>query len=116
MDELESLAELDLSFEESPLFVEESPDAAGCLSAPPPSEPPPSEPPPSEPPPAGTPSRAFERAAAPRSFFAQPLPLKWIVGGANALRTGEAPQIGQAVGPCAVTEWTTSNRWPFGQM
>ena len=115
MDELESLAELELSFEESPLFVEESPVALVCLSEPPLSDPPLSEPAPSGPLPAVTPSRAFERAAAPRSFFAQPLPLKWIVGGANAFRTGEAPQIGQAVGPSAVTEWTTSKRWPFGQ-
>jgi hypothetical protein len=50
-----------------------------------------------------------------RSFFAQPLPLKWIVGAENALRTGAAPQIAQTAGPSAVTEWMTSNRWPFGQ-
>jgi hypothetical protein len=61
-------------------------------------------------------SRDLDLAAAPRSFLAQPLPLKWIVGGAKALRTGEAPQMGHAVGPSAVTEWTTSKRWPFGQM
>ena len=50
-----------------------------------------------------------------RSFFAQPDPLKWIVGAVNALRTGAAPQTGQLAGPSAVTEWMTSNRWPFGQ-
>jgi hypothetical protein len=55
-----------------------------------------------------------ERAVVLRSFFAQPLPLKWIVGAVNALRTGAAPQIGQLDGPSAVTEWMTSNRCPFG--
>jgi hypothetical protein len=67
-----------------------------------------SDPPPSEP--AVAASRDLDLAAVPRSFFAQPLPLKWIVGGANALRTGDAPQIGHAVGPSAVTEWMTSKR------
>jgi hypothetical protein len=62
-----------------------------------------------------TASRDFERAAAPRSFFAHPEPLKWIVGAEKALRTGDAPQIGQLVGPSALTEWRISNRWPFGQ-
>jgi hypothetical protein len=56
-----------------------------------------------------------DREAVLRSFFAQPLPLKWIVGAENALRTGVAPQIGQLVGPSAVTDWRTSKRWPFGQ-
>jgi hypothetical protein len=58
---------------------------------------------------------AAEREAVLRSFFAQPLPLKWIVGAEKALRTGLAPQTGQLVGPSAMTEWMTSNRWPFGQ-
>jgi hypothetical protein len=70
---------------------------------------------PSDPLPAVAPSRAALRDAAPRSFFAQPLPLKWNVGGAKAFRTGDAPQIGQTLGPSAVTEWMTSNRCPFGQ-
>jgi hypothetical protein len=56
-----------------------------------------------------------ERDAELRSFFAQPLPRKWIVGAENAFRTGPAPQTGQLVGPSAVTEWMTSKRWPFGQ-
>lgn len=56
-----------------------------------------------------------ERAVVLRSFFAQPLPRKWIVGAEKALRTGAAPQIGHTVGPSAVTEWMTSKRWPFGQ-
>src|SRR5436190_613885 len=50
-----------------------------------------------------------------RSFFAQPEPLKWIVGAVTAFRTGAASQTGQVSGPAAVTEWMTSNRWPFGQ-
>ena len=50
-----------------------------------------------------------------RSFFAQPLPLNTIEGAEIALRTGLAPQIGQAAGPSAVTPWITSNRCPFGQ-
>lgn len=49
-----------------------------------------------------------------RSFLAQPVPLKWIVGAVKALRTGAAPQTAQTVGPSAVSEWMTSNRWPFG--
>jgi len=56
-----------------------------------------------------------ERAAELRSFLAQPLPLKWIVGAEKALRTGDAPQIGHVSGPLAVTDWRTSKRWPFGQ-
>ena len=56
-----------------------------------------------------------EREAVLRSFFAQPLPLKWIVGAEKAFRTGDAWQIGQAVGPSALSEWMTSKRWPFGQ-
>jgi hypothetical protein len=51
-----------------------------------------------------------ERAVVLRSFFAQPLPLKWIVGAVKALRTGEAPQIGQLDGLSADSEWMTSNR------
>jgi hypothetical protein len=55
-----------------------------------------------------------ERDVVVRSFFAHPLPLKWIVGAVTAFRTGAAPQIGQLIGPSAVTEWMTSNRCPFG--
>jgi hypothetical protein len=51
-----------------------------------------------------------DRRFALRSFLAQPVPLKWIVGAVKALRTGAAPQIGQTVGPSAVTEWMTSKR------
>lgn len=50
-----------------------------------------------------------------RSFFAQPDPLKTIVGGANALRTGASPQTGHVAGPASWTPWITSNRCPFGQ-
>ena len=87
------------------------------LSVPEPASAPPSEPEPpvSEPdpdPPSAEAEAALDaaRVAVLRSFFAQPLPRKWIVGAEKALRTGEAPQIGQAVGPSAVTEWMTSKR------
>jgi len=69
------------------------------------------EPEESEPSPAGLPS--FEpsdepdllaarvpRLDPPRSFFAQPEPLKWIVGRANCLRIVPSdPQDGQKLGP-----------------
>jgi hypothetical protein len=61
-------------------------------------------------------AEAALRAAEPRSFFAQPEPLKWIDGAEKAFRTGDAPQIGQASGPLAATPCITSKRWPFGQM
>lgn len=57
-------------------------------------------------------ARAADRAVAPRSFFAQPVPLKWIVGAENALVTGPPWQTGQDVGPSAWTPWMTSNRVP----
>ena len=57
-------------------------------------------------------SDAAFRAAEPRSFFAQPVPLKWMVGAAMALRTGPPPQTGQVRGPSAWTPWITSNRCP----
>ena len=50
-----------------------------------------------------------------RSFFAQPVPLKWIDGAEKALRTGAAAQTGHASGPPADRPWITSKRWPFGQ-
>ena len=44
-----------------------------------------------------------------RSFLAQPEPLKWTVGGLNALlRVPWAPQAGQAPGPLPLIEWTIS--------
>jgi hypothetical protein len=57
---------------------------------------------------------ALERdfAAARRSFLAQPEPLKWIAGGANAFRIGPAPHSGHADGPSSWTPWMTSNRRP----
>lgn len=51
-------------------------------------------------------------AAAWRSFLAQPEPLKWIVGGANALRTGPSPQSGQRSGDGSSMPRMTSNRRP----
>ena len=53
---------------------------------------------------------AVDRRLVLRSFFAQPVPLKWIVGAENAFRTGAAPQIGQDVGPSVAMEWMTSKR------
>jgi hypothetical protein len=51
-------------------------------------------------------------AAARRSFFAQPDPLKWIAGAANAFRTGPLPQSGQCSGAGSSRPWMTSNRRP----
>jgi hypothetical protein len=55
------------------------------------------------------------RALAPRSFFAQPEPLKWIVGALNAFRTSWLPQTGQLVGLASYTPWSTSKRCPLAQ-
>jgi hypothetical protein len=47
--------------------------------------------------------------AAPRSFFAQPEPLKWIVGGANCLRSVcSAPHVGQNSGAGSLSPWRMS--------
>jgi len=47
-----------------------------------------------------------------RSFLAQPVPLKWIVGAAIALRiVPSAPHDGQNVGPESWTPWRMSERW-----
>ena len=59
------------------------------------------------------PPLSFERAAArelePRSFFAQPLPLKWIDGAEKTLViVPSAPHSGQKRGPSASIPWTTS--------
>jgi hypothetical protein len=43
--------------------------------------------------------------------LAQPLPLKWIVGGANA-RVTRPSQSGHCWGPASLRPWKTSNRWP----
>ena len=92
-------------------------DAEPEPSEPAPSEPAPPSPEPDPDPPSPDADAAFaaEREAELRSFLAQPLPLKWMLGAENDLRTGAAPQIGQLVGPSAVTDWRTSKRWPFGQ-
>jgi hypothetical protein len=47
-----------------------------------------------------------------RSFFAQPVPLKWMLGALNALRIVVAPQLGHRSGPASFTPWMTSNRRP----
>jgi hypothetical protein len=46
-----------------------------------------------------------------RSVFAQPVPLKWIVGGTNARATGP-PHWGHWCGPASLIPRNTSNRWP----
>jgi hypothetical protein len=46
-----------------------------------------------------------------RSDFAQPVPLKWIVGGTNARATGP-PHSGHWCGPASLIPRMTSNRWP----
>jgi hypothetical protein len=56
--------------------------------------------------------RALDGDAARRSFFAQPDPLKWMVGGANAFLIGPRPHDGHVVGGSAWTPWTTSKRVP----
>lgn len=55
-------------------------------------------------------SVAFDGRRPPlRSFLAQPEPLKWIVGGLNALlNVPTAPQAGQALGAPALMECTIS--------
>ena len=48
----------------------------------------------------------------PRSFFAQPEPLKWIVGGANSLRiVPSRPHDRQKFGPGSLIPWRMSARW-----
>jgi hypothetical protein len=66
----------------------------------------------SPPPASSVEADARDRAAARRSFFAQPVPLKWTAGAANAFFTGPLPQSGHADGPSAWTPWMTSNRRP----
>ena len=47
-----------------------------------------------------------------RSFFAQPDPLKWTVGGANALRiVPSLPQLGQNWGPVSFRPCRMSVLW-----
>ena len=50
--------------------------------------------------------------AARRSFLAQPDPLKWIAGAANAFRTGPDPHSGHRSGAGSLTPWMTSKRRP----
>jgi hypothetical protein len=51
-------------------------------------------------------------AVARRSFFAQPDPLKWIAGAANAFLSGPPPHSGQTVGSGEWTPRRTSDRRP----
>jgi hypothetical protein len=48
----------------------------------------------------------------PRSFFAQPDPLKWIDGAENSLRiVPSLPHEGQKFGPGSSIPWRMSARW-----
>jgi len=62
-----------------------------------------------------SPDDAFDARVAleaPRSFFAQPDPLKWMVGGANSLRiVPSAPHDRQKFGPGSLIPWRMSARW-----
>jgi hypothetical protein len=50
--------------------------------------------------------------APPRSFLAQPEPLKWIDGAENRLRiVPSRPQAGQNLGPGSLIPWRMSARW-----
>jgi hypothetical protein len=64
------------------------------------------------PPDVASPALEDLRAAAPRSFFAQPDPLKCTAGAETAFRTELLWQTGQLDGPSVWTPWITSNRWP----
>jgi hypothetical protein len=47
----------------------------------------------------------------PRSFLAQPVPLKWTAGAANCLRiVASAPHEGQNLGPGSLIPWRMSAR------
>ena len=107
LDEPESLPRDD-SLVEDWLLDESPPDGspleAPALDAPAPSDAPPSpdpddpddEPDPSVEPPEAAEAFVFALEALDRSFLAQPDPLKWTAGGANALRrVSSAPQAGQ---------------------
>ena len=54
---------------------------------------------------------ALVEVALPRSFLAQPEPLKWIAGAANCLRiVPSAPHEGQKFGPGSLSPWRMSAR------
>jgi hypothetical protein len=57
------------------------------------------------------PARRDGALVARRSVLAQPLPLKWIVGGTNARATGP-PHSGHWCGPASLIPRRTSKRWP----
>jgi hypothetical protein len=65
-----------------------------------------------EPSPPSPPDAVAEAGLARRSFLAQPDPLKWTAGAANALRTGPEPQSGQTAGGSSCRPWIVSNRRP----
>ncbi len=106
--------------EPDPPDAEEPDEPDDELDEPEPDEPEPDEPEPDDPspddePPSFPPSDVDERDALvadeddPRSFFAQPEPLKWIVGGANCLRSvPSAPHVGQNCGAASLIPWRMS--------
>ena len=48
----------------------------------------------------------------PRSFLAQPDPLKWMEGAENSLRmVPSLPHEGQKLGPGSLIPWRMSARW-----
>ena len=102
--------------DEEPLSEELPPDESPPDELPdePPSEDPPDDPPAELP---GEPLdalfAALVRDDAPRSFLAQPDPLKWIVGDENCLRiVPSRPHAGQKAGPWSLILWRMSARWP----
>ena len=63
-----------------------------------------------------SPDDAFDAARVafelPRSFLAQPEPLKWIVGAVNSLRiVPSLPHDRQKFGPGSLIPWRMSARW-----
>jgi hypothetical protein len=70
----------------------------------------PDEPEPSEP--FEPPDPLVPEVELPRSFFAHPDPLKWMVGGANSFRiVPSLPHDGQNCGPGSLRPWRMSVRW-----
>jgi hypothetical protein len=60
-------------------------------------------------------SFAFDAARVldPRSFFAQPVPLKWMAGAVKPfVIVPSAPHSGQNFGPWSLMPWMTSVTWP----
>ena len=107
LEPLDALLDEDDSPDEPPVLL--SPDGLEDEPSPPddagrsaPSEPDPSDAPSFFEPPSPLAFDGPGVAVARRSFFAQPDPLKWIAGAANAFLIGPPPHSGQAVGSVGV--------------